>query len=138
MSPTTKRLKFTALVAGVAIALSAQAASAWTTGTFDENASGGQKLNGSVEDCRGVYIVYKNHDPYYVGMSNSSIRDRLLAHISGRGSRKIAEQLGQGNDLTYEWLCVDSPEQAEAQLIGELGTITAGNLRRETDPADEF
>ena len=38
--------------------------------------------------------------------------------------------------LEFSWICSDSMEQAEAQLITALGTSTEGNLRKEADPAD--
>ena len=113
-------------------------AKAWASGSVDERAVGRDKLKSDVADCRGIYIIFLNRSPYYVGMSNSSIRDRLIAHFSGRGSSRIAGQLDRGNDLSYEWMCLDNPEQAEAQLIKELGTSTEGNLRREIDPADRY
>jgi hypothetical protein len=97
------------------------------------------KLSNGADDCRGIYVIRRNGSPFYVGLSNGSVKDRLIAHFSGTGSSKIAEQLGQGSvTLSYEWLCLDNPEQAESELIKELGTYPEGNLRRETDPADRY
>jgi len=85
----------------------------------------------------GVYIVYKrNGTPFYVGRSAVNIHNRLVAHAQQRGSRKIREALAQGEQLDFEWEELDSPHQAEAELIKRLDVMTAGNLRRETDPAD--
>jgi excinuclease UvrABC nuclease subunit len=90
-----------------------------------------------VPNGSGVYIVYKSDGtPFYVGRSASSIHNRLVAHAQKYGSRKINEALSRGEQLDFEWEELGSPHQAEAQLIKQLGVITAGNLRRETDPAD--
>ena len=53
-----------------------------------------------------------------------------------RGSLKIREALLRGEQLDFEWEELGSPHQAEAKLVKQLGAKTAGNLRRETDPAD--
>jgi excinuclease UvrABC nuclease subunit len=85
----------------------------------------------------GVYIVYgQDGAPFYVGRSRSSIHDRLVAHAQRRGSKKIREAIGRGERLQFEWEEMISAEQAEAQLIARLGVRAAGNLRRESDPAD--
>ena len=85
----------------------------------------------------GVYIIYRaNGSPFYVGRSIVNIHDRLRCHATLAGSRKVREALGRGEILSFEWEEMASPHQAEAQLIAALGTRTAGNLRRETDPAD--
>lgn len=84
----------------------------------------------------GIYIIYKNGRPFYIGRSIVNIHSRLCAHASGRGSRKIKECLVRGERLEFEWQELSSPHQAEAQLIAALGTVAYGNLRRETDPAD--
>jgi excinuclease UvrABC nuclease subunit len=85
----------------------------------------------------GVYIIYAaDRTPFYVGRSLVSIYDRLYCHATRRGSKKVREALNQGEILSFEWQELSSPHQAEAQLIAALGTVTAGNLRRETDPAD--
>lgn len=92
---------------------------------------------GDVPHGSGVYIVYKkNGVPFYVGRSIVDIHNRLVAHTQRRGSRKIREALEQGEQLDFEWEELGSPHQAEAELIKQLGMLTAGNLRRETDPAD--
>ena len=91
----------------------------------------------NVPDGPGVYIVYKRDGtPYYVGRSLVSIHKRLVAHAQKRGSKKIRDALIKGWQLVFEWEEMASPHQAEAQLIKQLGVITAGNLRQETDPAD--
>lgn len=106
------------------------AAYAWPTEDFNDNGVS------HVPNCSGVYIIERNGDPYYVGRSRVSIRERLSRHLSGNGSRMVASILGGSDKLTVEYECLDSPEQMEAQLIQELGTTNFGNLRRETDPAD--
>jgi excinuclease UvrABC nuclease subunit len=91
----------------------------------------------SVPDGPGVYIIYKaDGTPFYVGRSIVSIHHRLSCHANRMGSRKVREALARGEKLTFEWEEMWSPHQAEAQLIDALGTRLAGNLRRETDPAD--
>ena len=85
----------------------------------------------------GVYIIYDGHGrPFYVGRSRVSIHDRLRCHAGRTGSKKVCDALRCGEKLTFEWAEMLSPEQAESQLIDALGVVTAGNLRRETDPAD--
>jgi len=85
----------------------------------------------------GVYIIYRaDGSPFYVGRSSVSVRDRLCCHATRSGSRKVREALDRGEMLSFEWEEMSSPHQAEAQLIAALGTRTAGNLTRETDPAD--
>ena len=123
-----------ALVAFSVMSFAAQGSGSWNRGQFDESAT--DKGIGNVSSCKGVYIIYSDGDPYYVGRSRVSVYARLRAHITGRGSRKVAELLGGSHRLTYEYECLDSVEQMEAQLIDELGTTRFGNLRRETDPAD--
>jgi hypothetical protein len=84
-----------------------------------------------------VYIIYdSNGTPFYVGRSRVSIHDRLRCHAGRTGSKKVRDALNRGEKLTFEWEEMLSPEQAEAQLIFTLGALAAGNLRRETDPAD--
>ena len=91
----------------------------------------------AVPRASGVYIICKkDKTPFYVGRSRTNIFDRLWAHVNKRGSRKIREALEQGIPLEFEYQEMISVEQAEAILIKELGVLTAGNLRRETDPAD--
>ena len=95
------------------------------------------RVTSSVPKQPGVYIIYDGRGrPFYVGRSRVSIFYRLRCHASGSGSRKVRDALKRREKLTFEWEEMDSPEQAEAQLIAELGTLAAGNLRRETDPAD--
>lgn len=85
---------------------------------------------GGVPRAPGVYIVYrKNGPPFYVGRSTTSIYDRLYAHASTRGSRKIREAILRSEELEFEWEELWSPHQAEAILISRLGTIASGNLR---------
>ena len=91
-----------------------------------------------VPKASGVYIIYRNGTPFYIGRSIVSIRDRLLCHANRRGSQRVTEALNRGDRLTFEWEEMGSPHQAEAQLIRGLGTYAKlyGNLRKETDPAD--
>ncbi|HEY0412234.1 MAG TPA: GIY-YIG nuclease family protein [Allosphingosinicella sp.] len=116
------------IVAG-ALLLTAAPAMAWTTVPFTESGLS------SVSGCRGVYVIKRNDEPYYVGRSRD-IAVRLKRHLAGSGSRKVAEILGGNATLTVSYECGDSNEQMEARLIAELGTYKVGNLRRETDPAD--
>jgi excinuclease UvrABC nuclease subunit len=84
----------------------------------------------------GIYILYLQGRPVYVGRSRVSVKDRLNAHVKCRGSRKVAELVQMQRLLDFECEEMMSPEQAEAQLIEMLGTTEYGNLRGETDPAD--
>ena len=87
----------------------------------------------------GVYIVYDLAGPIYVGRSRVSIRDRLMAHLTGRGNRNLALaiRVGASSSLSFSYLGgIGSVEQAEAQLIRVLGVSRFANLRKESDPAD--
>ena len=84
----------------------------------------------------GIYIIYKDRQPYYVGRSRASMWDRLWKHVHKVGSRKIREALERGVKLEFEYQEMASVEQAEAILIENLGVVGFGNLRREVDPAD--
>jgi hypothetical protein len=84
----------------------------------------------------GVYIVYRRHVPVYVGRSRCDIRERLRRHVTGIGNRGIARAMQSNVPLEVEYQWLNSPEQAEAVLIRELGTASSLNLRRETDPGD--
>jgi excinuclease UvrABC nuclease subunit len=82
----------------------------------------------------GVYIIYKGEQPFYIGRSRVSIRERLWRHLHNGGSQKVAAELK--SHLTFEYEEMWSESQAEAQLIEALGTVGLGNLRSESDPAD--
>lgn len=84
----------------------------------------------------GVYIIYMQGRPFYVGRSRVSVKDRLASHLAGRGSAKVREAVSMKVRLEFECEELWSMEQAEAQLIDMVGSADAGNLRRETDPAD--
>ena len=78
---------------------------------------------GAVPKVPGVYIVYvADGSPFYIGRSIVNIYNRLYAHASSRGSKKINEALKRGQKLSFEWEEMGSPHQAEAQLITALGT----------------
>ena len=113
------------------------------TGAMDNFAQAGIFMNllpfaaasvDSVPAEEGVYIVYKNGVPFYVGRSRVDIQGRLRSHLKGTGSRKIASE--PRNLLQFEYCNLASLEQAEAILIRELDTRKIGNMRFETDPAD--
>jgi predicted GIY-YIG superfamily endonuclease len=124
------RLRLFPIVAILFISFGTDNAKAWTKLSFDESSMG------YVNSCGGVYIIYKDGNPYYVGRSRKDISARLKSHLKGTGSRKVAELLGTSAKLTMEFECLSSMEQVEAQLIKDLGTDKFGNLRKETDPAD--
>jgi predicted GIY-YIG superfamily endonuclease len=107
-----------------------EARASWTTYSFDEQSMA------YVSSCSGVYIIFTDGTPYYVGRSRRDISARLKSHLKGTGSRKVAGLLGKSYKLTMAYECLTSVEQMEAQLIKELGTDKLGNLRKETDPAD--
>jgi GIY-YIG catalytic domain-containing protein len=91
----------------------------------------------SVPASEGVYIVHYRNKPYYAGFSND-LRRRLLEHLNRRGSTRILEGLKQGWQFTFTYAEIGSYQQAEAILLGNLGTVGLGNMRRETDPADKW
>jgi len=84
----------------------------------------------------GIYIIYADGEPFYIGRSTRDIHERLWKHFTRTGSRKVAEAVSQGIALEFEYQEMLSVEQAEAQLIHAFGTYKFGNLRRETDPVD--
>jgi len=86
----------------------------------------------------GIYIIYLKYPrrPVYVGRSRCDIHRRLQCHVTINGNRKIAEALSQHIPLEFEYQCMISVEQAEAQLIDALESNAFFNLRREIDPAD--
>ncbi|QQZ28863.1 GIY-YIG nuclease family protein [Thiothrix subterranea] len=125
------RLMLIATIMSVSIvAQEAIAVDGWPSGSFDDAGVA------RVPQCAGVYIIYKDDTPYYVGRSRVNIYQRLYRHLNGNGSKKIAEILDGDYKLTMAYECLDSVEQMESQLIDALGTTNFGNLRRETDPAD--
>lgn len=77
----------------------------------------------------GVYIIYHKAKPFYVGRSNRSIRERLMKHFRGSGSRSVL--LKPIQELTFEAEALNNPAQAESFLIAALGTRERGNLRWE-------
>jgi hypothetical protein len=86
----------------------------------------------------GVYLIHDQAGPIYVGRSRVDIRARPYRHRNGTGNRIIAAALRTPGvmPLRFEYVEMGSMQQAEAQLIGALGTTRYANLRRETDPAD--
>ena len=82
----------------------------------------------------GVYVIYKQGTPVYVGRSSRSIRNRLRAHQSGKGNWFV-KLIRSSPETSFEYCTTMSPEQAEAQLILGLKTKEYGNYRCETDPA---
>src|SRR5664279_4743667 len=81
------------------------AAQAWNgSGEYTKDGSHGI---GSGADCPGVYVIYKNGDPFYVGRSRAYVSDRLKRHLSGNGSRKVAELLSGSYKLTFAYICTD-------------------------------
>src|SRR4051812_38401660 len=86
-------------------------------------------------NCGGVYIIFRNDQPMYVGRSRVSIRDRLRSHYAGRGSACIDSQRGENRSgWTFDAQCAGSPEQLEANRIRDLSPPC--NMRGEKDPAD--
>ena len=73
-----------------------------------------------------------------MGRSRCDIQSRLLLHLNGRGNRNLAlaRRVGASGSLRFEYDCLISVNQVEAQLIRNLGVDKFANLRRETDPAD--
>jgi excinuclease UvrABC nuclease subunit len=89
----------------------------------------------SAPSCSGVYTIFQGGKPIYVGRSRVSILVRLQNHYAGRGSRCVDSQRGENAfGWTYEFDCVMSPEQLEANRIRDLSPPC--NERGERDPAD--
>lgn len=86
----------------------------------------------------GIYIIYKDHKPFYVGRSLSSVRGRLQEHFrhSGKGSSKIRKAMQKKSHLTFEAEALNNAAQAERFLIMALGTKDRGNLRYEYSDED--
>lgn len=42
-----------------------------------------------VPQCAGAYFIYRHDKAFYAGMSTVSLKRRLWAHATGRGSRMV-------------------------------------------------
>ncbi len=97
----------------------------------------------------GVYIVYKDGKPFYIGRSISNVRHRLYKHSRNIGSKAIAAQ--NHSRLTFEFTTeIISVEQVEAELVRSFGTYARlidsedlskrnrGNLANVLDPAAKY
>jgi hypothetical protein len=87
----------------------------------------------------GCYVIFLEHEPYYAGMSTTSMRARLLAHVSGRGSKAIRLLLAAERTLYFEYCAMDptsiagSPRDvARAEfffLLMHTGELLPGNRK---------
>jgi hypothetical protein len=91
-----------------------------------------------VPNSPGCYIIYLDDQPYYAGMSRTSIRTRLWAHATSQGSKMIRQMLAEGRTLYFEYYDVYPSEGtsmrdvARAELVFLLmhtGKLLPGNLK---------
>jgi hypothetical protein len=78
----------------------------------------------------GIYIVYDHAGPICVSRSSTSIRARLLVHFSRRGNKTIAlaKRIGAFGSMWFRYLVTISDQQAESELIKEMGVYKLANL----------
>lgn len=69
----------------------------------------------------GVYVIFKNDAPLYVGCSANDLRGRLHSHLTGHGNRLIGDAVRSGERLEYTIAPTLSLRSAEAQLVAEVG-----------------
>ena len=61
----------------------------------------------SVPSSPGCYFIYVGDQPYYAGMSRTSMRKRIWAHATGRGSKMIQQMLADGHAMYFEYCAID-------------------------------
>ena len=66
--------------------------------------------------------------PYYTGMSQGNVHQRLAAHVQGRGNSNIAEymQSGSNNHLYFRTREVSNPVRTESNLIRSQNMVQGG------------
>ena len=67
------------------------------------------------DDCPGVYVLKLNNGKYYVGKSETSVKNRLKHHFSGNGSEwtKLHGIIGKIDTSTVPMDDIESWERAE-------------------------
>jgi hypothetical protein len=85
----------------------------------------------------GVYIVFDSAGPIYTGRSGKNIQERLIKHVTKRGSRTIKDIMrggeGQSESLMFSYAYMRSGDErvAEAVLQKGLQGVKFGNRRQE-------
>jgi len=88
----------------------------------------------------GVYLIRDSQDRknLYVGKAENTskdIRDRLNAHLSGKGNKNIAKRVINQETFTIRWIDSQNPALTESTLLIALNTLdelsTADNKRIE-------
>ena len=88
---------------------------------------------------KGVYAIYRDGRPFYVGRSTSNIKGKLLSLARGTGNPKVRMAVESHCRLQFTWAEIMSYQQFEALLVKEFGARgRLGNLRSVTDLADRF
>lgn len=87
----------------------------------------------------GCYFIYLGDQPYYAGMSRTSMRARLWAHATGRGSKMVRLMVAAGRAMYFEYCAVDPSSQAATRqdiaraefcfLLLHTGQLLPGNLK---------
>ncbi len=83
--------------------------------------------------CGGVYVIFYDRKPFYVGHSSSDLHGRLVAQLRGLGNHKVGEA-SQNHQLQFSYAEILSFDQLEAALVQELGKN--GKLERRRDEID--
>jgi hypothetical protein len=55
----------------------------------------------------GCYVIYVDDQPYYAGMSKISMRARLWAHATGKGSRMVRQMIQAERTMYFEYCAID-------------------------------
>lgn len=86
------------------------------------------KISQLPDNLRGIYYI---HDPdiltsedseitFYVGKSDSSIKTRLLSHLSKSSNKKLRKVIASGQPLLFYWHESPTPTYEEALVIRRL------------------
>jgi predicted GIY-YIG superfamily endonuclease len=75
---------------------------------------------GHAPDSPGCYLIYAGDQPFYAGMSKRSIRSRLRAHLSGRGSKNVWSMLAAGVPMYFEHYEAYAWEDTSAEEVQAL------------------
>lgn len=78
-------------------------------------------LSGASGYGKGVYIVFKDSRPVYVGETKRTLRDRIMGHMTKTGQRQslLGEYLAQGLK-GYSAIAIDDDRFTEPLLIKAL------------------
>jgi hypothetical protein len=91
-----------------------------------------ESINENAGRHQGVYEVgtVRNgvFNPWYTGMSQSNMRDRLSSHVHGRGNQGLADYMSSGsnNHLHFRTRYSSDPPRTENNLIASQDMVNNG------------